>query len=162
MAPPRTRLLGRCCRPYSYAEMIGRPRPAVNPQLCRRRLGGRCPNRVYALGESRRGLASKTACLRNGARVLLATAPGTKPSGARIFTNEYQDWARRSVGPASAAPPPPTALRVAPENSPPSASRSARKIKSSSTASVSLGQILAVPNFVSGSGEHAGCYDELS
>src|ERR1051325_10364322 len=90
MAPPRTRLLGRCCRPYSYAEMIGRPRPAVNPQLCRRRLAGRCPNRVYAPGESRRGLASKTACVRNGARVLLATAPGTKPSAARIFANEYQ------------------------------------------------------------------------
>ena len=70
--------------------MIGRPRPAVNPQLCRRRLAGRCPNRVYALGESRRGLASKTACVRNGARVLLATAPGTKPSAARIFANEYQ------------------------------------------------------------------------
>ena len=75
----------------------------MNPQLCRRRLAGRCPNRVYAPGESRRGLASKTACVRNGARVLLATAPGTKPSAARIFANEYQDWARRSVGPASAA-----------------------------------------------------------
>ena len=90
----------------------------MNPQLCRRRLAGRCPNRVYALGESRRGLASKTACLRNGARVLGATAPQLQLIG--------------------------------------------KKIKSSSTASVVLGQIPAVPNFVNDSGEHAGCYHELS
>jgi len=33
-----------------------------------------------------------------------------------------------------------------------------KKIKSSSTASVALGQILAARNFVNGSGEQPGCY----
>jgi len=91
--------------------MIGRPRPAVNPQLCRRRLAGRCPNRVYAPGESRRGLASKTASLRNVARVLVATAPQLQLIGKK---NQVKQRRFSCVG-----------------------------------------QILAVPNFVNGSGEHA-------
>jgi hypothetical protein len=37
-----------------------------------------------------------------------------------------------------------------------------KKITSSNTASVALGQIPGVPNFVNGSGEQPGCYHELS